>query len=85
MSIIDPKLQGEFNINMAWKIVEIAMSCATTTSEERITMSNAVTQLMECVEVNESHSVLGSVNSSMQRMNDTLHSISTTPLTSLAR
>ncbi|CAA7404334.1 unnamed protein product [Spirodela intermedia] len=85
MSIIDPRLQGDFNINMTWKIVEIAMSCTSTTLEERITMSNVVTQLKECVEVNESHNVLGGVNSSMQSMNDTLYSISSTPLALLAR
>ncbi|KAK3410707.1 hypothetical protein EUGRSUZ_J02705 [Eucalyptus grandis] len=34
-SIMDPRLQGEFDINSAWKLVEIAMSCTRPTAIQR--------------------------------------------------
>ncbi|CAA7404342.1 unnamed protein product [Spirodela intermedia] len=49
-NIIDPKLQGDFDINMAWKVVEIAMSCTSTTLEERMTMTDVMVQLKECLD-----------------------------------
>ncbi|CAA6675608.1 unnamed protein product [Spirodela intermedia] len=60
-NIIDPKLQGDFDINMAWKVVEIAMSCTSTTLEERMTMTDVMVQLKECLDVKESHSVVGDI------------------------
>ncbi|CAA6667510.1 unnamed protein product [Spirodela intermedia] len=43
-------LQGDFDINMAWKVVEIAMSCTSTTLEERMTMTDVMVQLKECLD-----------------------------------
>jgi hypothetical protein len=34
-SIVDPRLRGNFNINSAWKAVEIAMACVSPTSAKR--------------------------------------------------
>ncbi|XP_048139370.1 putative leucine-rich repeat receptor-like serine/threonine-protein kinase At2g19230 [Rhodamnia argentea] len=33
--IIDPRLEGEFDINSAWKVAEIAMSCTRPTASQR--------------------------------------------------
>ena len=52
-NIIDPSLQGNFDINVAWKIVEVAMSCTSYNAEERITMSNVVMQLKQGLAMDE--------------------------------
>ena len=48
-SIVDKRLEGEFNTNSAWKVVEIAMSCVPTTSIQRPDMGQVLTELHECV------------------------------------
>ena len=30
-NIVDPRLQGNFNVNSAWKVIEIAMACVSST------------------------------------------------------
>ncbi|KAK3410878.1 hypothetical protein EUGRSUZ_J02908, partial [Eucalyptus grandis] len=46
-SIMDPRLQGEFNINLAWKVVEIAMSCTRPTSIQRPDINHVLAELKE--------------------------------------
>ncbi|KAL3565650.1 hypothetical protein D5086_033696, partial [Populus alba] len=48
-SIIDPRLQGEFNTNCAWKVLEIALSCVPPTSIQRPDMSDILGELKECL------------------------------------
>uniref|UniRef100_A0A2N9FBL9 Protein kinase domain-containing protein n=1 Tax=Fagus sylvatica TaxID=28930 RepID=A0A2N9FBL9_FAGSY len=48
-NIIDPKLQGEFHTNSAWKAVEIAMSCVPTAAIQRPDMSEVLAELKECL------------------------------------
>ena len=48
-NIVDPRLHGNFNVNSAWKVVEIAMACVSSTSIERPTMSEVVIKLKECL------------------------------------
>ncbi|KAJ9559696.1 hypothetical protein OSB04_004856, partial [Centaurea solstitialis] len=48
-SIIDPRLHGDFDINKAWKVVELAMNCVARTSVERPTMNDVVTDLKNCL------------------------------------
>ena len=47
-SIIDPKMK-DFNINSAWKAVDVAMSCVSTKSKDRPSMSQVVVDLKECL------------------------------------
>ena len=49
INIVDPRLQGAFNMNSAWKAVEIAMLCVSSTSARRPTMSQVVAELKECL------------------------------------
>ncbi|KAK7857407.1 lrr receptor-like serine/threonine-protein kinase ios1 [Quercus suber] len=49
INIVDPRLQGAFNMNSAWKAVEIAMLCVSSTSTRRPTMSQVVAELKECL------------------------------------
>ncbi|XP_045790267.1 probable LRR receptor-like serine/threonine-protein kinase At1g05700 isoform X1 [Trifolium pratense] len=48
-NVIDPRLEGEFSINSAWKFVEIAMSCTLANAVvERPDMSFILAELKEC-------------------------------------
>ncbi|XVF86730.1 hypothetical protein PTKIN_Ptkin18bG0065600 [Pterospermum kingtungense] len=50
--IIDPRLQqGEFDVNAAWKLVEIAMSCTQPASMQRPDMGLVLTELKECMAI----------------------------------
>ena len=48
-NIVDPRLQGNFNENSAWKVIEIAMACGSSTSIERPPISEVVLKLKECL------------------------------------
>ncbi|XP_045789577.1 probable LRR receptor-like serine/threonine-protein kinase At1g05700 isoform X2 [Trifolium pratense] len=48
-NVVDPKLEGEFSINSAWKVVEIAMSCISPNAVERPDMSLILAELKECL------------------------------------
>ncbi|EXB74609.1 Putative leucine-rich repeat receptor-like protein kinase [Morus notabilis] len=50
-SIVDPRLEENFDVNSAWKIVEIAMNCVSQYSAERPTMSQVVGELKESLEM----------------------------------
>ncbi|KAF8012125.1 hypothetical protein BT93_I0299 [Corymbia citriodora subsp. variegata] len=54
--LMDPRLQGVFNINMAWKAVEIAMSCTQPRAIERPDINHALAELMESLVSNSSGS-----------------------------
>jgi len=66
-SIIDPRLQGEFNTNCAWKVVEIALSCVPPSSIQRPDMSDILGELKECLamEMSSEMSMRGSVEMSL--------------------
>ncbi|PON88030.1 Mitogen-activated protein kinase kinase kinase [Trema orientale] len=48
-SIVDPRLRGDFQVNSAWKAVEIATACVSLISNERPTMNQVVMELKECL------------------------------------
>ncbi|XP_030972959.1 LRR receptor-like serine/threonine-protein kinase IOS1 [Quercus lobata] len=48
-NIVDPRMYGDFNVNSAWKAIEIAMACVSSTSTERPSMSEVVMKLKECL------------------------------------
>jgi hypothetical protein len=66
-SIIDPRLQREFNTNCAWKALEIALSCVPPTSTQRPDMSDILGELKECLamEMSSEMSMRGSVEMSL--------------------
>ncbi|GMI77965.1 hypothetical protein like AT4G29990 [Hibiscus trionum] len=51
--IVDPRLENEFDVNAAWKAVEIAMSCALQTSKQRPDISHVLAELKECLGRND--------------------------------
>ncbi|XP_056176535.1 receptor-like protein kinase At3g21340 [Syzygium oleosum] len=48
-SIMDPRLQGEFDFNSAWKLVEIAMSCTQPTAIQRPDIHQVLAELESLV------------------------------------
>ncbi|EOA28870.1 hypothetical protein CARUB_v10025114mg [Capsella rubella] len=48
-NIIDPNLQGEYDVGSVWKAIELAMSCVNHSSARRPSMSQVVNDLKECV------------------------------------
>ncbi|KAG5059017.1 hypothetical protein JHK87_000046 [Glycine soja] len=49
--IIDPRLQGKFDASSGWKALGIAMSCSTSTSIQRPTMSIVIAELKQCLKL----------------------------------
>ncbi|XP_078442257.1 putative LRR receptor-like serine/threonine-protein kinase At1g51810 [Wolffia australiana] len=47
-SIVDPRLQGDFDINVARNLLDVALSCTSTTSRERMSMSDVLMNLKQC-------------------------------------
>ncbi|XP_059630738.1 probable LRR receptor-like serine/threonine-protein kinase At1g05700 isoform X2 [Cornus florida] len=47
--IVDPRLQGDFEVNSVWKAVELAMSCVSQPSTIRPTMNYVVMELRDCL------------------------------------
>nr|POE85929.1 receptor-like protein kinase [Quercus suber] len=54
-NIIDPRLHGQFDINSAWKAVEIAMSCIAPVTIQRSDMSEVCAELKECLALEMAH------------------------------
>ena len=55
MNIVDSRLQGDFDINSAWKALETAISCIPPTSIQRPNMSQVLVELKECLETEIAH------------------------------
>ncbi|KAM0960679.1 hypothetical protein ACFX2I_025590 [Malus domestica] len=49
-TILDARLLGDYDINSAWKAVELAMNCVSHTSNKRPNMSEVVRGLKDCLE-----------------------------------
>ncbi|CAA7410059.1 unnamed protein product [Spirodela intermedia] len=47
--IADQRMQGYYDVNSIWKVLEIAMSCTSRNSGERPTISTVVIQLKDCL------------------------------------
>lgn len=50
IDIVDPRLQGEFDIHLVKKVLDTAMLCVAPTSVNRPTMSHVVMELKQCLE-----------------------------------
>ncbi|KAK2654546.1 hypothetical protein Ddye_014402, partial [Dipteronia dyeriana] len=50
-NVVDPRIQGDFNMNSAWRAIEVAMACVSQSSAERPTMNQVVIDLNECLAI----------------------------------
>ncbi|KAG6530390.1 probable LRR receptor-like serine/threonine-protein kinase At1g05700 [Zingiber officinale] len=53
--IVDPRLEGEYDINSVWKCIDIALKCTAHRSQQRPNMTEVVMQLKESLELENSH------------------------------
>ncbi|CAN8301267.1 unnamed protein product [Cochlearia groenlandica] len=49
LEIMDPNLGGFYDINSAWRAIELAMSCSNPSSWKRPSMSRVINELKECI------------------------------------
>ncbi|XP_010443735.1 PREDICTED: receptor-like protein kinase At5g59670 [Camelina sativa] len=49
IEIMDPNLSKDYDINSAWRALELAMSCANPSSSKRPPMSQVIQELKECI------------------------------------
>lgn len=52
--VVDPKLQGNYDVNSVWKCADIALKCTSQASHQRPTMADVVMQLKESLELETS-------------------------------
>ncbi|KAJ3678965.1 hypothetical protein LUZ61_021129 [Rhynchospora tenuis] len=50
-SIIDPRIQGQYDINSVWKVTDLARKCTETSSADRPTMNVVVMELKESMDL----------------------------------
>ena len=55
-SVVDKRLQGDFDVNSILKALELAMTCTTPTSSQRAAMSLVLLELKECLAMELSRS-----------------------------
>ena len=48
-NIVDPRLTGDFDINSAWKVVELAITCVDQIPSKRPTMNEVAMELNDCL------------------------------------
>ncbi|XP_042466304.1 probable LRR receptor-like serine/threonine-protein kinase At1g05700 [Zingiber officinale] len=53
--VVDPRLEGEYDINCVWKCVDIALKCTAQRSQQRSNMTEVAMQLKESLELENSH------------------------------
>jgi serine/threonine protein kinase len=49
--VVDVRMQGDYNVNGLWKIIDVALKCTAQNPTQRPTMSEVATQLQECLEL----------------------------------
>ncbi|KAI3763355.1 hypothetical protein L1987_53810 [Smallanthus sonchifolius] len=68
-TIIDARLEGRFDINTAWTVVETAIACVSPTSIKRPTMNDVVMDLKHCVQAKKTRQT-GSVSFNLESVSD---------------
>lgn len=53
IAVVDPKLQGAYDVSSVWKVVDIAMQCTMEASSDRPAMTAVVAQLKDAVALEE--------------------------------
>ncbi|GKE24354.1 leucine-rich repeat transmembrane protein kinase protein [Tanacetum coccineum] len=53
VKLIDPRLRGDYDMNTAWKVVELALTCVESVSIERPTINDVITDLKSCLKANK--------------------------------
>ncbi|KAM0047935.1 putative transferase, protein kinase RLK-Pelle-LRR-I-1 family [Helianthus debilis subsp. tardiflorus] len=67
-NIIDPRLYGDFDVNTAWKMVELAMACVDMSSANRPAMNDVVMELQTCLKGAKPNNLNHSMSLSLESM-----------------
>jgi serine/threonine protein kinase len=62
-SIMDERMSDDPDLNSVWKAADVALKCTAFASTQRPTMSEVVTQLQECIELEEGRAGCGAAQS----------------------
>lgn len=49
--VVDQRLEGDFEVNSAWKLAELAKQCTARAGSKRPTMTEVVAELKDCLEL----------------------------------
>uniref|UniRef100_A0ACD5ZEB1 Uncharacterized protein n=1 Tax=Avena sativa TaxID=4498 RepID=A0ACD5ZEB1_AVESA len=49
--VVDARMQGDYNVNGVWKIMDVALKCTAQDPAQRPTMTEVITQIQECLEL----------------------------------
>jgi hypothetical protein len=55
-AVVDARMRGHYDVNTVWKVADIALKCTAQSSAQRPSMTDAVTQLRECIDLENEHS-----------------------------
>uniref|UniRef100_I1QN85 Protein kinase domain-containing protein n=1 Tax=Oryza glaberrima TaxID=4538 RepID=I1QN85_ORYGL len=58
-AIVDPRLEGAYDMGSVWKVVDIALLCTREVSDDRPTMTEVVEQLKHALALEEAHRIDG--------------------------
>ncbi|CAM0954477.1 unnamed protein product [Alopecurus aequalis] len=50
-SVVDARMQGDYDVNGVWKVADTALMCTAQAAEQRPTMTDVVAQLQECLDL----------------------------------
>ncbi|KAM7252698.1 hypothetical protein ACFE04_008207 [Oxalis oulophora] len=53
-NLVDPRLEGDVDLNTVWKVLELATACVSAVGSRRPTMSEIVSELNDCLETEKS-------------------------------
>ncbi|TVU20515.1 hypothetical protein EJB05_36727, partial [Eragrostis curvula] len=51
--VVDKRMQGDYNVNVVWKAVDVALKCTAQEPTQRPTMTIVVACLQECIKIEE--------------------------------
>ncbi|KAM7254423.1 hypothetical protein ACFE04_003803 [Oxalis oulophora] len=49
-NLVDPRLEGDVDVNTVWKVLELTMACVSPVGSKRPTMNEIVSELSDCLE-----------------------------------
>ncbi|KAJ4797474.1 Leucine-rich repeat protein kinase family protein [Rhynchospora pubera] len=52
-SVVDARMQGDYDINSVWKVADVAVMCTKQSGVQRPTMTEVALQLKQCIELEE--------------------------------
>ncbi|XP_071729464.1 probable LRR receptor-like serine/threonine-protein kinase At4g29180 isoform X2 [Rutidosis leptorrhynchoides] len=67
-SVIDEQMDGDYNLDSVWKAMEVSVACTRAMSTHRLTMSEVLTGLKSCLEMEMAHGPKTPVNHGIRKM-----------------